>query len=170
MRRQGAAQIAAVRSREEILSRQMGELLQKNREIPEVELAMQRLQREAKNNDDLLTLLKAKHQEALIKESEKIEEVTLVRPAVEPEAPVGTEALNTVLVGALVGLSLGLVLAFVQETLDTSIGTIADVEAYLELPVPGVIQHIDAPETVQRILARRPSLAQMEPDALLSHA
>lgn len=170
MRREVGAQISALRSREEILNRQMGELLQKNREIPEVELTMQRLQREAKNNDDLLTLLKAKHQEALIKESEQIEEVSIVRPATESDTPVGTEALNTVLVGALLGLSLGLVLAFVQETLDTSIGTIEDVEAYLEVPVLGVVPHIDSRETVQRILERRPSLAQMEPDALLSHA
>jgi succinoglycan biosynthesis transport protein ExoP len=170
MRREVAAQIAALRSREEILNRQMGELFQKNREIPEVELTMQRLQREAKNNDDLLTLLKGKHQEALIKESEKIEEVSIVRPATESDSPVGTETLNTVLVGALLGLSLGLVLAFVQETLDTSIGTIEDVEAYLEVPVLGVIPHIDSRETVQRLLERRPALAQMEPDALLSHA
>ncbi|HXL45890.1 MAG TPA: Wzz/FepE/Etk N-terminal domain-containing protein, partial [Candidatus Binatia bacterium] len=142
MRREVAAQIAALRTREEILNRQMGDLLQKNREVPAVELAMQRLQREAKNNDDLLALLKAKHQEALIKESEKIEEVSIVRPATEPDTPVGAEALNTVLVGALLGLSLGLVLAFVQETLDTSIGTIEDVEAYLEVPVLGVVPHI----------------------------
>src|SRR2546425_3844340 len=148
----------------------MGDRLKKSREAPAVELAMQRLQREAKNNDDLLALLKAKRQEALIKKSEKIEEASIVRPATEPDTPVGAEALNTVLVGALLGLSLGLVLAFVQETLDTSIGTIEDVEAYLEVPVLGVVPHIDARETVQRILARRPSLAEMEPDALLSHA
>ena len=170
MRREVAAQIAALRTREEILNRQMGDLLQKNREVPTVELAMQRLQREAKNNDDLLALLKAKHQEALIKESETIEEVTIVRPATESDTPVGAEALNTVLVGALLGLSLGLVLAFVQETLDTSIGTIEDVETYLEVPVLGVVPHIDSRETVQRILERRPALAQMDPEALLSHA
>ena len=170
MRREVAAQIAALRTREEILNRQMGDLLQKNREVPTVELAMQRLQREAKNNDDLLALLKAKHQEALIKESETIEEVSIVRPATESETPVGAEALNTVLVGALLGLSLGLVLAFVQETLDTSIGTIEDVEAYLEVPVLGVVPHIDSRETVQRVLERRPALAQMDPEALLSHA
>ncbi|PYM66768.1 MAG: hypothetical protein DME11_05820 [Candidatus Rokuibacteriota bacterium] len=170
MRREVAAQIAALRTREEILNRQMGDLLQKNREVPAVELAMQRLQREAKNNDDLLALLKAKHQEALIKESEKIEEVSIVRPATEPDVPVGAETLSTVLVGALLGLSLGLVLAFVQETLDTSIGTIEDVEAYLEVPVLGVVPHIDAHETVQRLLERRPALAQVDPEALLSHA
>lgn len=170
MRREVTAQIAMLRTREEILNRQMGELLQKNREVPSVELTMQRLQREAKSNDDLLALLKGKHQEALIKESEKIEEVSIVRPATESDHPIGAEILNTVLVGALLGLSLGLVLAFVQETLDTSIGTIEDVEAYLEVPVLGVVPHIDARGTVERIRERRPALAQMDPEALLSHA
>ncbi|HEV8643923.1 MAG TPA: polysaccharide biosynthesis tyrosine autokinase [Methylomirabilota bacterium] len=170
MRREVAAQIALLRSREDILNRQMGELLQKNREVPAIELGLQRLQRDAKVNDDLLTLLKTKHQEALIKESEGIEEVMLVRPATEPASPVGAETFNMVIVGALLGLMLGLVVAFVQETLDTSIGTIEDVESYLQIPVLGIVPHIDARETMQRLIERRPALAGMEPDALQSHA
>jgi succinoglycan biosynthesis transport protein ExoP len=170
LRRQVTAQIAALRSREEILNRQLGELLQKNREVPAVELGLQRRQRDAKVNDDLLNLLKARHQEALIKESEAVEEVSLVRPAPEPDTPGGTEKLNTVAVGALLGLMLGLVLAFVQETLDTSIGTIEDVETYLEVPVLGVVPHIDARETTQRLIERRPAVAQMDPEALRNHA
>src|SRR5215470_11750777 len=170
MRREVGAQIAMLRSREEFLNRQIGELQQKNRELPTIELALQRLQREAKTNDDLLALLKTKHQEALIKEAEQIEEVSIVRPATEPDAPIGGETANTMLVGALLGLALGLVLAFVRETLDTSIGTIEDVEAYLGVPVLGVVPHIDSRETVQRILERRPALAQIDPEALLSHS
>src|SRR5262245_1936259 len=170
MRRELTAQIALLRNREEILNRQMGDLFQRNREVPAVELSLQRLQRDAKVNDDLLTLLKTRHQEALIKESEGVEEVQLVRPATEPAAPLGGEAFNTVLVGALLGLMLGAVLAFVQETLDTSIGTIEDVESYLEVPVLGIVPHIDPRETVQRLIERRPALAQVEPEALQSHA
>ncbi len=170
MRREIGAQIALLRSREAILNRQMGELLQRNRELPAVELSLQRLQRDAKVNDDLLTLLKTKHQEALIKESEGVEEVTIIRPATEPGAPVGGEAFNTVLVGALLGLMLGLVLAFVQETLDTSIGTIEDVERYLQVPVLGIVPHIDARDMMERLVERRPALAQMDPEALRSHA
>src|SRR5438094_3033059 len=170
MRREVAAQVAALRTREEILNRQMGDLLAKNREVPATELSLQRLQRDAKVNDDLLTLLKTRHQEALIKESEGIEEVSIVRPATDPTAPTGTETFNTMLVGGLLGLMLGLVLAFVQETLDTSIGTIEDVESYLGVRVLGIIPHIDPHETMQRLIERRPGLAQVEPDALQSHA
>jgi polysaccharide biosynthesis transport protein len=170
MRREVAAQVALLRNREEILGRQLGELMQRNREVPAVELSLARLQRDAKVNDDLLTLLKTRHQEALIKESEGVEEVTIVRPATEPAAPIGGEGLNTVLIGALLGLMLGLVLAFVQETLDTSIGTIEDVETYLEVPVLGIVPHIDPRETMRRLVERRPALAQIDPDALQSHA
>ncbi len=170
MRREVGAQIAMLRNREEFLNRQIGELQQKNRELPTLELSLQRLQREAKTNDDLLALLKTKHQEALIKEAEQIEEVSIVRPATEPDAPIGGETANTMLVGAVLGLAIGLVLAFVRENLDTSIGTIEDVESYLGVPVLGVVPHIDSRETVQRILERRPALAQIDPEALLSHS
>src|SRR6266850_630108 len=123
MRREVAAQVAALRTREEILNRQMGELLAKNREVPATELSLQRLQRDAKVNDDLLTLLKTRHQEALIKESEGIEEVSIVRPAADPGAP-----------------------------------------------VLGTVPHIDPRETMQRLIERRPALAQMDAEALQSHA
>src|ERR687891_355331 len=168
--REVAAQIALLRNREEILGRQLGELMQRNREVPAVELGLSRLQRDAKVHDDLLTLLKTRHQEALIKESEGVEEVTIVRPATEPGAPVGREGANMLLLGAALGLMLGLVLAFVQETLDTSIGTIEDVESYLEVPVLGIVPHIDPRETMRRLVERRPALAEMDPDALQSHA
>ena len=170
MRREITAQIAALRNREDILNRQMGDLLAKNREVPATELSLARLQRDAKVNDDLLTLLKTRHQEALIKESEGVEEVSIVRPAAEPTTPAGTKMLNTVLVGGLLGFFLGVVLAFVRETLDTSIGTIEDVESYLGVRVLGIVPHIDPRETMQRLIERRPALAAMDPDALQSHA
>jgi len=170
MRREIAAQVAALRNREDILSRQMGDLLAKNREVPATELSLARLQRDAKVNDDLLTLLKTRHQEALIKESEGVEEVSIVRPASDATTPAGTEMVNTVLVGALLGLFLGVVLAFVRETLDTSIGTIEDVESYLGVRVLGIVPHIDPRETMQRLIERRPNLAHVDPDALQSHA
>lgn len=44
------------------------------------------------------------------------------------------------------GLILGVVLLFVVEHLDTSIATIENVEKYLNLPVIGVIPHIEPKE------------------------
>ena len=170
LRREVASQIGQLRSREEILNRQIAELFQKNREIPAVELTLQRMQREAKVNDDLLALLKTKHQEALIKEAERVDEVTIVRLAGEPTEPMGGEGTNSLFAGALIGLILGLVLAFLQETLDTSIGTIEDVKSYLDVPVLGIIPHVDPRETIDRLVERRPELADMDRESQQRHA
>jgi len=170
MRREVTAQIAHLEHREEILNQQLQEVFRRNRAVPAVELGLNRLQREQKSNDDLAALLKTKRQEALIKEAEVIEEVVIIRPATEPEAPLAAQTFNTVIVGAFLGLVLGLVLAFIQETLDTSIGTIEDVETYLEVPVLGVVPHIDTRATIERLVERRPSLTDMDADALASHA
>jgi tyrosine-protein kinase Etk/Wzc len=55
---------------------------------------------------------------------------------------VAPEAAN-IFLGGIIGLVLGLVAALVTESLDTSIGTIEDVEEYLQLPVLGVIPRIE---------------------------
>jgi len=47
--------------------------------------------------------------------------------------------------GIVLGLIIGVVLSFVLETMDTSIGTIEDVEALLEVPVQGLIPFLDTP-------------------------
>ncbi|HWT80253.1 MAG TPA: polysaccharide biosynthesis tyrosine autokinase, partial [Candidatus Methylomirabilis sp.] len=88
--------------------------------------------------------LRSKFQEVQIKEKEQAEEVALVRPATEPVQPTNLpQTAGKGIVGLLIGLTTGLVLAFVLESLDTSIGTIQDVESYLEVPVLGLVPNID---------------------------
>ena len=80
----------------------------------------------------------------MIQESGLIEEVHIVKPALEPSRPANKQntGMNTFF-GALIGLALGLVLALVVESMDTSLGTIEDVEEVLNLPVLGVIPATD---------------------------
>jgi len=111
--------------------------------LPEVALEMARVQRDVKVNEDLFGLLKTRYQEVQIRERERIEEVRIELPATEPTAPSNPTDLGTkLLAGLAVGLLLGLVLAFTVESLDTSIGTIEDVESFLAVPVMGLIPDI----------------------------
>ena len=112
--------------------------------LPGSALEEARLQREVKVNDDLRSLLRRRDEEVQIKEKEQIQEVTIVRPAVEPASPKATTQTATkTLVGLVIGLVLGIVLSLTVESLDTSIGAIEDVEAYLELPVIGLIPDLE---------------------------
>jgi Mrp family chromosome partitioning ATPase len=95
-------------------------------------------------NGDLLAQLKGKYQEVMIQESGLIEEVKIIKPALEPSNPINSPntLMNTV-TGGIIGLVVGLVLALIVETMDTSLGTIEDVEEILGIPVLGVIPSIE---------------------------
>jgi len=134
------------------LQRQISQIRQGQRGLPDVARQYAQLQRDLTINENLLSQLRSKLQEVQIKEKEQVEEVTLVRPAIESGRPTNLpQTSGKAVVGLLIGLTIGLVLAFVLESMDTSIGTIQDVESYLEVPVVGLIPNIDP--------AKDPSLA-----------
>lgn len=126
------------------LQRQIRQLRQEQRTLPDVARQYAELQRDTTINENLLSQLRSKLQEVQIKEKEQVQEVALVRPAIEPSRPTNPpQTAGKGIVGLLIGLTIGLVLAFVLESMDTSIGTIQDVEGYLGIPVLGLIPNID---------------------------
>jgi succinoglycan biosynthesis transport protein ExoP len=144
--------------------------------IPESSLILARLHREVDVNADLLTQLKSKYQEVMIQESGLIEEVKIIKPALEPGQPVNmpNTLMNTV-TGAVIGLVIGLVLALIVETMDTSLGTIEDVEEILGVPVLGVIPAVDEFATREKgqdgaKLKHRPLVTHFAPRSPVSEA
>ena len=87
-----------------------------------------------------------------LKKSENVEEVSIITPAIVNETPVNKAASTTTVtfVGIFLGLVIGLVFGFVFEALDTSIGTIEDVEEYLGLPVIGLIPQMELSQLKDR--------------------
>ncbi|HEX9427382.1 MAG TPA: GNVR domain-containing protein [Candidatus Polarisedimenticolia bacterium] len=127
--------------------------------FPRAEQTLLQLQREVQVNAEAYEMLMRKHQEALIKEADKVQELSIVESATHA-TPVRTPGrLLRSLIGLMVGLLLGLVAAFLAESLDTSIGSIEDVENYLSLSVIGVVPHIDRDAVRREILQRNPVLA-----------
>jgi succinoglycan biosynthesis transport protein ExoP len=127
--------------------------------FPRAEQTLLQLQREVQVNAEAYEMLMRKHQEALIKEADKVQELSVVETATRALLVHTPGRLVRSLIGLLVGLLLGLVGAFVSESLDTSIGSIEDVEEYLGLSVIGVVPHIDPDAVRSEILKRNPALA-----------
>ncbi|MEM7817127.1 MAG: GNVR domain-containing protein, partial [Candidatus Aenigmatarchaeota archaeon] len=107
------------------------------------QLEYARLEREAEVNKKLYSMLKEKLEEARISESQKVPDVSIVNPAIMPEAPIRPNKKINVIVGAFLGLILGFVLAFIFETIDTSLGTIEEIEKTTKLIVLGVVPSIN---------------------------
>lgn len=149
-RKELGAQLRTLKNREVALLKKLKQLRKENQSLPEKALHLVRLEREADIQETLYSQLKAKYQETLIQESGKIEEVSIMRPAVVPGQPFNVPSKFMIVVtGIVMGLILGIVLAFGAELFDTSMGTIEDVEESLQIPVLGVIPYLGKEERAQ---------------------
>ena len=154
------AKLKTMQDRETTLLDQRDHYRNRYLQFPRAAIEMSRLERNVKVNADLLATLKGKHQELQIKSAERIEEVTIVAPAIIPSAPINAPNMElNLMVGSLMGVFLGIVLAFARESFDTSIGTIEGVEEFLKVPVLGVIPQFDGKEMEKAARATLPAHA-----------
>ena len=111
---------------------------------PEKAITLTRLEREVEVNSNLYTELRAKHQEMLIKGSQQIEEVTILEPALVPWEPANAPDRGMgIMASAVMGIFLGIVAAFMQESVDASIGSPQEVEKLLDAPILGMVPQLD---------------------------
>lgn len=145
-------QLEALRLREE-------EILAKLDKLPLNDLTYDRLMREKNINEEIYSLLRTNYQEARIKQSERVREMSVVEYSTYSQEFIKGGKWSKTVLGLVVGLLLGLVVAFVLETLDTSIGAIQDVEEYLKTTVLGVIPHFDKEEVRAKLIKNNPQAA-----------
>ena len=155
--------------RKKDFTQRINQLRRENMSLPEKGLQLVRLQRDVELQESLYSQLKEKYQETLIQESGKVEEVTIVKPALPPEEPFNIPSkLMIVITGIVMGLVIGVVFAFLAEVFDTSMGTIEDVEELLNVPVLGVIPQLDN-EIKGKRRADRGSPAEDRAQDLVTH-
>jgi succinoglycan biosynthesis transport protein ExoP len=141
---------------QEDLLKKLKQLREENQRLPEKALQLVRLQREVDLQASLYSQLKEKYQETLIQESSKVEEVSIVKPAIPPTHPSNIPSkLIIVVTGIVMGLIIGVIFAFLVEVFDTSMGTIEDVEGSLQVPVLGVIPFLQNDEKAKGPADRR---------------
>jgi len=110
--------------------------------VPQKELELARLIRDREVNDKIYTMLLEKREEAKIAEAEKTGNIRIIDPANMPKRPIRPRKLLNIIIGLIVGCTLGGGLVFFLESLDTSIKTIEEIEKYADLPVLGSIPKI----------------------------
>jgi len=125
---------------------QIQEIEQQLKLLPSAELEFARLSRDIGINEELYKMLRSRFEEARIAEASQTSDATLINPAVEPQYPIRPNKKFALVLGMTIGAMMSLILAFVTESLDTSIGTIEDVESLVKLPVLGIIPSVKAEE------------------------
>jgi uncharacterized protein involved in exopolysaccharide biosynthesis len=74
------------------------------------------------------------------------EQFKILDPARVPEKPVKPDRDKILLIGAVIGLALGLGLTWFRESMDQSFHTVSEVESYLELSVVAMIPNLKEEE------------------------
>ena len=128
------------------------------------ELEYLTLEREVTTNREMYNALMAKFKELSLSGETDLNNIRIVEPAEIPIAPAGGKVM-TLVFGGILGLFLGVGLAFFLKYLENTIRTPDDVEQHLDLPILGVVPHIaEAKEngTPLLMLNRNPGNASAE--------
>jgi succinoglycan biosynthesis transport protein ExoP len=129
--------------RETMLEAAFGQQQKEANEIAKRSVEYNILKREADTNKQLYVGLLEKLKETGISTSLKATNIRIVDPAYPPKKPVRPRFLLNLSMAILVGLSVGVGAAFLQEHLDNTLKTTEDVERFLQLPALGTVPAVD---------------------------
>jgi len=126
--------------------------------MPANDAELDRLRAEVQLNTEIHRQVRAQLEQAELANVSKTREVQIIERAIDAQPVSVSGRASRGAIAAMIGLLLGVVVALLVETLDTSIGAIEDVESLLNLPVIGIIPPIDFDDIRTIIRSTMPQL------------
>jgi len=124
------------------LGQQRGESLSMNEKAIDYGV----LKREAETSRDMFDLLVKRFKEASLTEDIRTGNIRVIDPAEVPKGPVKPKKMQNILLAIIVGLSMGVGLAFFLEYLDNTIKLPEEINSILKIPYLGPVPAIAATE------------------------
>ena len=110
--------------------------------VPERQIQLARIQRQVEMLAELYTILQTRLKEAQVQEAIDDSSVRIVEHAIEPLEPVSPKPVRNLALATVLGLVLGILLAFVREFMDKRLHSSDRIEALYGLPtmarIPGI--------------------------------
>ena len=114
------------------------------KDIPGQEQKLEQLQRDFKFNEKIYSFLLNKRAETSIIEASTVANIRIIEKAIVPSSSKKHKHFIIILIGFLIGLIIGIGQALLREFLDNTIKSIEDIEKLTEIPIYGVIPHLDS--------------------------
>lgn len=134
----------AYKAQVQTLSRILQEYEKKIRLLPDLELQLARLVRTVNSSDKIYSMLLEERERTRIVEAQNRGNLRIIDPPELPTAPVRPRKTVNLVIGFLIGCIIGSIMAFVLESLDTSIRTPRDLQQVTNLSVLGTIPKFKA--------------------------
>ncbi len=151
---QSEAEIAARGAQQQAIQGILSKGQQELSTLPAKEQGLAKVMRDAAVNQEIYIMLAKRHEEARISEVMQPTDVQVIDVAIAPVKPISPKKTLNVVIAAILGLFIGLAIAFVLEYMNKTVRTAEDVQHYLDLPVLGSIPDFDSKTTIDN----KPSL------------
>ncbi|TKJ40386.1 hypothetical protein CEE37_08675 [candidate division LCP-89 bacterium B3_LCP] len=158
--------IKSLKARGEALEKVVGTYESQLEDIPQKNLELIKLIRQAELNEKIFLLRSEKYEESRIAEAGKTANVRIIDTAVPPQRPIRPNKKLNVTLAIFFGLGLGVAISFIIELLDSSIRTVEDLEK-MRVNVLGAIPTIN-PADIARRMKRKGMKLTPEDQALIT--
>lgn len=128
-----------------------------NPDIMSQSLELLRLKRSKEVYENIYSILLEKAEEQRIRSASSTAGIKIVDMPVMPEVPIAKNEMRFYVLGAILGLFLGILIAFFVDFNDTTIKSNEDIERYLRLAVMGTIPHISHDKKAEIEVQRKSS-------------
>lgn len=127
------------------LEQRITELEKELNQLPEKELSLARLQREATVAENIYIILMERREEIQIQEAMQSSDIVVVDPAIarKDQSPIKPRTKLNLVIAAFLAVFIGVFIIFLLEYLDTTVKEEKDVERLTGLPVLGVIPDLE---------------------------
>ena len=132
-------ELMALNSREQALRVVLDVAEAELSKLPAKELELARLMRDAKVLEEIYIMLMQRNEETRIAEAMQTASVQVIDYALLPEVPVKPRVKLNIAIAGVLGIFVGVGLAFLMAFIDNTVKTKEDIEKILELPVLGQI-------------------------------
>lgn len=146
---QSEAEIAARSAQKQAIQSIINTSQQELSKLPAKEQGLAKVMRDAAVNQEIYIMLAKRHEEARISEVMQPTDVQVIDVAIEPDKPISPKKTLNVAIAAILGLFIGLAIAFILEYMNKTVRTAEDVQHYLDLPVLGNIPDFDSKTTLE---------------------
>lgn len=143
------------------LAETLGQFTAQQRQFSTKEIELIQLKRNITVAEDIYMMFKQKYEEARIMEAEKAEDVTIIEYAMVPSRPIRPDVNFNIMISIFSGILIGLIMAFVTESLDTTIGRVDDIEELLKVPVLGIIPSTSLEKRKKFVFKIRPKKGEL---------
>ena len=140
---QAEADMEASRAQQDALGQIMGQSEQEIMNLPAKEQGIARLMRDASVAQEIYVMLAKRYEEAKISEFMQPTNLQVIDVAIAPEQPIAPQKTRNLLIGALLGLLVGVGASLLLEYSNHTIYNAEEAKQWLNLPVLGTVPDFD---------------------------